>query len=193
LWDKPAIIAAIRIFLQMRNHPVGEYDLIQHLNDTGHFAMFEQDSANLRLFKKHFITRHCLYVLQQDLRPGWSLRLSSLEIELREVESTVTVRREVDGADAGLRDFYLDLQQLEQADEHSVGELLKQFWTRFYTWQSGDDAYQVLELQPDAAWADVQQAYRRAIQKAHPDMGGNAEEFARLRGAYEILKQKLMR
>lgn len=198
MWDKPAITAAIRAFLQARSGPVGEYELIQHLGGAGLFAAFAQDPANLRIFRKHFITRHCLYALQQDLAPNWSLRLGALEIQLCEiapaaVDAPVGAGRELERADVELRNFYLDLQHLEQADENSVTELLQQFWRRFHAWQSSAEAYQVLELQPDAAWADIQQAYRRAIQKAHPDMGGSAEEFARLRGAYEILQQKLMR
>jgi hypothetical protein len=195
LWDKPAIVAAILDFLRERNTPVTEYDLIQHLGQAGYFAAFEQDSFNLRLFKKHFVTRHCLYSLQQDLEPDWFLRLGALEIHLQQVEPTAVTGMGVDIADGvgnancALRNFYLDLTQLEQADENSVGELLKQFWDRFYVWQSGAEAYQVLALQPGAAWEDIERAYRRAVQQVHPDRGGSAEEFARVRRAYETLKK----
>lgn len=184
-------MATIRAFLREQNAPVGEYELIQHLNIAGYFAAFERDSPNVRLFKKHFITRHCLYSLQQDLEPCWSLRLGAVEIHLQPIEPTA-IGRGVDiaeNADGALRNFYLDLTQLEQADENSVGDLLKGFWERFYAWQSGTEAYQVLELQPGASQADIQLAYRRAIQRAHPDMGGSAEEFDRVRSAYEILKK----
>lgn len=189
MWDKPAIVGAILALLRERDAPVAEYDLIQHLSHAGYFADCEQDPFNLRLFKKHFITRHCLYVLQRDLDPNWSLSLDALEIHLQQIESTVVTGQGVEVADAELRNFYLDLAQLEQADENSVGQLLKQFWERFYAWQSAAGAYQVLELQPGAAWEDIQRAYRRAIQRVHPDMGGTAEEFDRVRSAYEILKK----
>lgn len=181
-------MAAVQDFLHEQNAPVGEYELIQHLNNAGYFAAFESDSPNLRLFKKHFITRHCLYSLQQDLGPNWSLRLGAVEIHLQPIEPTATGRA-VDIADTALRSFYLDLTRLEQADEDSVAELLKKFWERFYAWQSGTEAYQVLELQPGAGQDEIQLAYRRAIQRAHPDMGGSAAEFARVRSAYEILKK----
>jgi hypothetical protein len=190
LWDKPAIVATIFALLRERDAPVAEYDLIQHLSHAGYFAAFESDAFNLRLFKKHFITRHCLFTLQLDLAPNWSLRLDALEIHLQQIESTVVAAGQgVDVADVELRNFYLDLAQLEQADENSVGQLLKQFWERFYAWQSATEAYQVLEVQPGAAWEDILQAYRRAIQRAHPDMGGTTEEFARVRHAYETLKK----
>jgi len=189
LWDKPAISAAILALLRERNAPVAEYDLIQHLSQAGYFAAFEQEPFKLRLFKKHFVTRHCLYTLQQDLDLNGSLRLGAMEIHLYQVESAVAQTQGVDVADAELRNFYLDLTRLEQADESSVDQLLKQFWERFYAWQSAAGAYQELELQPGATWEEIQQAYRRAAQRAHPDMGGSAEAFARVRHAYETLKK----
>lgn len=189
MWDKSAIASATFTFLQARSAPVSEYELIQHLNQAGFFAAFEPEPFNLRLFKKHFVTRHCLYDLQQNLEPGWRLDLGLMEIHLHPLESAAAMGQELGQADARLRDFYGDLTHLEQADENSVDELLKQFWGRFYAWQSGAEAYAVLDLQPGAGWDEVELAYRRAAQRAHPDKGGSAEAFARLRRAYEMLKR----
>jgi hypothetical protein len=49
------------------------------------------------------------------------------------------------------------------------------------------DAYQILGLPRDAAAAQVKAAYRRLVAEAHPDRGGKAAEFIRIRAAYEIL------
>jgi hypothetical protein len=49
------------------------------------------------------------------------------------------------------------------------------------------EAYQVLGLPRDATPAQVKAAYRRLVSKAHPDRGGEASEFIRIRAAYEIL------
>ncbi len=49
------------------------------------------------------------------------------------------------------------------------------------------EAYQVLGLAPESTTAQVRAAYRRLAAEAHPDRGGQATEFIRIRAAYEIL------
>jgi hypothetical protein len=49
------------------------------------------------------------------------------------------------------------------------------------------EAYQILDLPRDAAASQVKAAYRRLVAEAHPDRGGQAAEFIRIRAAYEIL------
>ncbi|MFN2168101.1 MAG: J domain-containing protein, partial [Anaerolineae bacterium] len=49
------------------------------------------------------------------------------------------------------------------------------------------EAYQVLGLPRDATPVQVKAAYRRLVSEAHPDRGGEASEFIRIRAAYEIL------
>ncbi|SHH02815.1 ferredoxin Fer [Halobaculum gomorrense] len=50
-----------------------------------------------------------------------------------------------------------------------------------------DSPYDVLGLDADADDAEVEQAYRRRVKEAHPDRGGSAEEFQRVREAYEVV------
>jgi hypothetical protein len=49
------------------------------------------------------------------------------------------------------------------------------------------EAYQVLGLPHDATAAQVKASYRRLVAEAHPDRGGRAADFIRIRAAYEIL------
>ena len=49
------------------------------------------------------------------------------------------------------------------------------------------EAYRILGLSTDATFAEVKPAYRRRVAEAHPDRGGSAAEFIRVRAAYEIL------
>ena len=49
------------------------------------------------------------------------------------------------------------------------------------------EAYRILGLSREAAPAEVRAAYRRLVAGAHPDRGGEAAEFIRIRAAYEIL------
>jgi hypothetical protein len=50
-----------------------------------------------------------------------------------------------------------------------------------------NEAYRVLGLSTDATATQVKAAYRRLVAEAHPDQGGSAAEFIRIRAAYEIL------
>jgi DnaJ-domain-containing protein 1 len=49
----------------------------------------------------------------------------------------------------------------------------------------------VLGVKPGASIQDVKQAYRKAAQVAHPDAGGNADDFQRVNDAFKKLRQKL--
>jgi len=53
-------------------------------------------------------------------------------------------------------------------------------------------AYEVLGLEPGAGPEAVRAAYRERVKDAHPDTpGGSAEEFIRVREAYEYLRERL--
>lgn len=54
-----------------------------------------------------------------------------------------------------------------------------------------NEAYRVLGLSGGATAAEVKAAYRRRVGEAHPDRGGSASEFIRIRAAYEILSAHL--
>jgi DnaJ-domain-containing protein 1 len=47
------------------------------------------------------------------------------------------------------------------------------------------DPYEVLGVRPNAAPEIIGAAYRALAKVHHPDAGGNAEEFKRVRAAYE--------
>lgn len=49
------------------------------------------------------------------------------------------------------------------------------------------EAYQILGLQPNASDEEIQAAYRRLIQRVHPDQGGSAYLAARLNQARKAL------
>ena len=47
------------------------------------------------------------------------------------------------------------------------------------------DCFVILGLNNEATVSDVKQAFRRLAKKTHPDVGGDAEEFKLIMGAYE--------
>ena len=198
MWDRAAICSHIFTFIREANQPVGEYRLIRHLDEHDCFVEFQQEPANLRLFRKHFITRHCLYTLQQNLSPEWLLDIGMMEICLRRIGSGSDVFGEgmpsqLNIANTTLRDYYLDLTHLERADVATVEALLKGFWQRLAVQSKYSEAITVLELGDRVTWDEAQLAYRRKAQRAHPDRGGSAAEFAAIQEAYEVLRKHFNR
>ena len=52
-------------------------------------------------------------------------------------------------------------------------------------------AFDRLELPPSATSEEVKSAYRERVKEAHPDHGGDSEEFKRLREAYTTARDHL--
>ncbi|WP_251329244.1 ferredoxin Fer [Haloplanus pelagicus] len=49
------------------------------------------------------------------------------------------------------------------------------------------DAFDVLEVDPDADEAEIDRAYRRRVMETHPDQGGSVRAFQRVKAAYEAI------
>jgi len=47
--------------------------------------------------------------------------------------------------------------------------------------------YEIIGVPQDASADDIKKAYRKKVIKAHPDKGGDVEEFKKLQAAYEVL------
>ena len=52
------------------------------------------------------------------------------------------------------------------------------------------EAYRVLGLQPSAGRDEIQAAYRRLIQRVHPDQGGSSDLAARINQARDVLLRR---
>jgi curved DNA-binding protein CbpA len=49
--------------------------------------------------------------------------------------------------------------------------------------------YRILDVPYDATFIEIKEAYRNKVKEVHPDkIKGNAEQFKRVREAYEVLK-----
>ncbi len=55
------------------------------------------------------------------------------------------------------------------------------------------DPYEMLGVDRDANDQTIRTAYRKAAKAAHPDSGGDAEQFARLQAVYDLLKDPVRR
>ena len=52
-----------------------------------------------------------------------------------------------------------------------------------------DNYYRILDVPYNATFFEIKEAYRKKVKEVHPDkVKGNAEQFKRVREAYEVLK-----
>lgn len=89
--------------------------------------------------------------------------------------------------------YYLNTDNFYTATEDSITQLLTDFWKNYSAYESSDADYQLLGVEGAASWEDIQVSYRRKIQELHPDKGGDAAEFDKVRGAYQRLKKRKAR
>lgn len=55
------------------------------------------------------------------------------------------------------------------------------------------DPYAMLEIERDADDAAIKRAYRKLVKTAHPDTGGDVEQFGKVTASYELLKDPVRR
>lgn len=173
----------------LRHHPAGlsEYELIQALDDYGQPG-FDTSSLreNLTLFQTHFFLFHSLYRLRDKL---WENREGRLEINALCIQ-LLPVSDET-GAQISehdpLRDYYLNLENLENTDSDDVTRLLTQFWAGFVSNDQRREALEELELQDPVDWSTIKEQHRRLVMEHHPDRGGDVERLQAINAAMEIL------
>lgn len=186
--SNPLIIPVLDI-LKNATETIGEYDIISRLEQQGIAFPVDNDSYNVAMFKKHFMTMNALYHLQQDLyEDGYRLNISALNIAIEPLGESSTEQSLLDSAEHKLRDYYLDWHHYNETGEDDINELLSGFWNRYHALDKQAEALVVLELNSDASWENVRQSYRRLVTEHHPDKGGNNARFIEIRSAYEILR-----
>tara|TARA_R110002094_G_scaffold103101_2_gene102658 strand:+ start:287 stop:889 length:603 start_codon:yes stop_codon:yes gene_type:complete len=179
----------------LRAHPEGmsEYQLLSQLE----FAGLQLDkgaagnapgNADLLLFRKHFLVMNALYRLQPILwEEGFYLQISALHIHLQALPEVSNDRLPDPAGEQSIRDYYLDWGEFEQSSSESVEQLLGGFWQRYFATDKRLDALAIFELDSDCSWSEIRSAYRRQAAIHHPDRGGDAAQFCRVRDAYELL------
>lgn len=180
--------AAIRAMIEASPSGLSEYDLIQGLQQQDPEFAFEDDSSSLALFRQHFLVMNALYRLQAELfEEGTYLSISPLAIRLEPLQDMGPSALPADNAEAPLREYYLDWDNLSQTTRTDVDSMLNRFWERYLAIDKRVAALQTLELPANASWEAVKHAYRRLAARHHPDKGGESARFRDIRGAYEIL------
>lgn len=174
----------------LRDHPAGlsEYELIKIL-EAQNEADFSRDRLrdNLSLFQTHFLLFHALYHLQVQFWENKTARLDihAVCIQLRPYTNTATDTAL--GEHNPLREYYLDLNNLENTDAKDVEDLLTQFWSRFVGDDDRRQALAALELTDPVDWPAIKIQHRRLAMQHHPDRGGDETRLQAINAAMDVL------
>jgi len=165
---------------------ISEYELLKSLqkNEIEGFPNVPL-TEQLPLFQMHFRLYHALYQLREALWQSKQahLMINPLCIMLQPYQQGQAGLAEHDA----LRDYYLDLNNLEKMTKDNVAELLGQFWTKVYANENRTKALTILQLQDPVDYATIKQQYRRLAMQHHPDRGGDKQRLQALNWAKEEL------
>lgn len=202
LADNPFKVLILRL-LREADSTLSEHQLITLLRAHQQSWPCIADEPQLALFQVHFLTMNALYQLQGELwGEGIYLQVGPLVIGLVDVvpgdgcgnnygnRTGEGKALSSDIAEEKIRAYYLDWGNYEATDSDEVQRLLSAFWSRYMSEDQQSKAYAVLELEPDAAWPQVQKSYRRMASQHHPDRGGEVQCFLEVREAYELLSRR---
>lgn len=175
--------------LRSRPQGISEYDLILDVREQDQGGLLPSSFAkNLDLFRSHFMVFHTLYRLRDEL---WAneeahLEISPLCVRLMpyvEGEAALTI------ADP-LREYYLDLEELEATCSEEVDDMLASFWNRLARDDLRQDALEELGLVDPVDDATIKKRYRELAMKHHPDRGGDKEKLQSINVAMAKLAGK---
>ena len=197
-WPTPdQIIPLLEPILQRHPDGLSEYELLNQLAEQSpFFAKSDSNSSSqeLSLFQRHFLLFHCLYLIEQQHRAKQSgiLVISALEIRLHPYRE----ENEINQADAALitpdpvRNYYLDITQLQATSEHDLDEMLGRFWLALARNDIRDETLALLGLSDPVDDMTIRKRYRQLVMQHHPDRGGDVETIQQLNAAISNLLPK---
>jgi DNA-J related protein/DnaJ domain len=186
--QNPLIIPILEI-LKSTQENISEYDLICKLEQQGIEYQVKNESYDMTMFKKHFMTMNALYYLQMELiAEGYYLLITPLKIKIEIINQATESTSLANDAEIKIRDYYLDWQHFDKTTQQDVETLLSGFWIKYFALEKREHALAVLYLDAEVSWDEIQQTYRRLARQHHPDKGGKHSVFIEIREAYEILR-----
>ncbi|MAY15032.1 DNA-J related domain-containing protein [Thalassolituus sp. UBA2009] len=167
-----------------------EYDVLCWLQASEQ-GVFRADALrdSLTMFRSHFILMHCLYRLQQQWAAEQTalLEISALRICRSPWPDNAHNRGLTEHSP--LAQYYLDLSQLNTAQEE-VDDLLRSFWQKMLQPEQEDQDIAELELSKPVTGAEIRLQYRRLAMQHHPDRGGDENRFRTIQAAFQRLKHR---
>ncbi|MCE5181590.1 MAG: DnaJ domain-containing protein [Betaproteobacteria bacterium] len=187
-----ALVDALLTILRTNPDGLSEHDLIGKLaRDDPAFGP-DAFADELTLFQCHFILFHHLYRLRDELwhNGAGDLAIHCLKIELR---PCLGESGQLPAAHDPLRDYYLDLANLESTDKQDVVEMLDTFWLRFARLDRRAEALAALGLADPVDDLEIKRRYRELAMEHHPDRGGEMEKLQEINAAMGLLEPKRSR
>ncbi len=178
-----------RLLEVLRAHPTGisEYKLIRALGsaDESHFDA-ECLRDNLSLFQTHFFLFHNLYQLHDQLwhNDGIYLEIGPLCIQLLPGNTASHSALSIHNP---LRNYYLNIDNLNNTDVNDVELLLGKFWQNFVHNDDRHNALTELGLNDPVDWTTIKTRHRRLVMEHHPDRGGDKQRLQTINAAMDIL------
>lgn len=185
-------------YLSRQVEPVTERQLLIELTEHDMWDGLGKSSAIIQQFQKHFLAMHTLYRLQDMLKSSRQrLEISPNAIYIRDLDDPnaaapfdkVEDESSTD-PDEVLKDYYLDLSQLK-THNGTIANSPDDYRRQHCSSRQHRESYAALELNTDASWLAVQSAFRQKAVQYHPDKGGSAQDFQKVRDAYQDLKRAL--
>ncbi len=175
---------------QLRTHPAGmsEHTLIKQLQAGDEPALHHARlSEPLALFQIHFIIFHALYRLRDQL---WQQQQGHLEVGalLIRLLPYHAGQQKLSPNDP-LRDYYLELNNLETTDKQDVDELLTVFWRKLGSGNGRKTALDELGLSDPVDDATIKQTWRQLVMQHHPDRGGDKAKLQMINAAMDWLRK----
>lgn len=182
-------LEAVAAILQRRPAGVSEYELMGLLREAGFLTFLGPPPADPKaLFCAHFLLFRALYRLADRASAA---RCARLEI------GPLCIRWLPYGEDGGgvgkpdtLRDYYLDLANLEAASAQDVEGLIASFWRRLGRCERRAGALAELGLADPVDDATIRRAYRRLAMRHHPDRGGDTARLQAINAAVALLLKR---
>lgn len=175
----------------LRLHPNGltEYQLIDILDQRG-VGGFDQSlfSTSLNMFQAHFILFHALYKLRDKLGQSEHVDIEIHCLSIRRVERPPNGLQRLAVNDP-LREYYLNLDNLNDTDAAAVDDLLDGFWRRFLAGEGRQQALACLELTDPVSFDEIKRQYRRLVMTHHPDRGGDTSYLQDINEAMAVLER----
>ena len=166
-----------------------EYQLIEILDQRG-VGGFDQTlfSTSLNMFQAHFILFHALYQLRDKLFQSEAVALEIHCLSIKRVECAANGQQGLAVNDP-LREYYLNVDNLNDTDSAAVDELLEGFWRRYLAGEGRQKALACLDLSDPVSFDEIKRQYRRLVMAHHPDRGGDTAYLQDINDAMAVLER----
>ena len=187
--DGGALLEAIAQELHRHPEGISEHELICVLRGVGKLeAPAGPRALPHELFRSHFLVFHALYSLRDR---WWQAREAHLEISPLKIQRLpYAVGERALGSHDGLREYYLDMANLDATSVEDVNRLIASFQARLQRHDRRADALAELGLQDPIEDEAIKEAWRRLAMEHHPDRGGDADRLQAINAAVAILLKR---